>query len=363
MPQFTQRRKSPQAFSDEHEYGPFGEVIRATGSMAKANPSRFSTKYQDDETDLLYYGYRYYGYRYSNQSTGRWLSRDPAGEGGGPSLYTLAGNVMGVDPLGLAELHYISYPKWQEVDFQNVNDPHSAEFLWVGHDLTFTPGDAAKLSGGTGFMIENERSEAAITDCQSLKTVHPKSDNLFFANRFTLDSAGRVTTQSDPDRFDDGEVHLFTQMDSFSMSALYRKWSHSSFGREVATKGWIHTRLEIHVIAQNAYDLGTEPWIPQRTWEQVPGSSSDNINGHQLGRRRWGRMENQTPMSRMAGTIYSQTIDVSFSWDDCATVCGGGRVTWDYRVSPRLTSQGSDRVRYSRQSWGPHINLLRQPSN
>ena len=52
-----------------YEYGPFGEVIRATGPMAKANPFRFSTKYQDDETDLLYYGYRYY-----NASTGRWNS-------------------------------------------------------------------------------------------------------------------------------------------------------------------------------------------------------------------------------------------------------------------------------------------------
>lgn len=51
---------------------PFGEVIRATGPMAKANPLRFSTKYQDDETDLLYYGYRYY-----NASTGRWLNPDP----------------------------------------------------------------------------------------------------------------------------------------------------------------------------------------------------------------------------------------------------------------------------------------------
>jgi RHS repeat-associated protein len=40
--------------------------------MAKANPFRFSTKYQDDETDLIYYGYRYY-----NASMGRWLSTDP----------------------------------------------------------------------------------------------------------------------------------------------------------------------------------------------------------------------------------------------------------------------------------------------
>ncbi len=42
--------------------------------MAKANPLRFSNKYQDEETDLLYYGYRYY-----NASTGRWLGRDPFG--------------------------------------------------------------------------------------------------------------------------------------------------------------------------------------------------------------------------------------------------------------------------------------------
>ena len=52
--------------------------------MAKANPFRFSTKYQDDETDLLYYGYRYY-----NASTGRWLSRDPIAENGGENLYAV----------------------------------------------------------------------------------------------------------------------------------------------------------------------------------------------------------------------------------------------------------------------------------
>ena len=57
--------------------GPFAEVLRASGPMAKANPLRFSTKYQDDETGLLYYGYRYY-----NASTGRWLSRDPINEAG-----------------------------------------------------------------------------------------------------------------------------------------------------------------------------------------------------------------------------------------------------------------------------------------
>ncbi len=59
----------------QYEYGPFGEVVRTTGPMGRANPFRFSTKYQDDETDLLYYGYRYY-----SASMGRWLGRDPIAE-------------------------------------------------------------------------------------------------------------------------------------------------------------------------------------------------------------------------------------------------------------------------------------------
>jgi RHS repeat-associated protein len=81
-----------------YEYAPFGEVIRATGPMAKVNPFRFSTKYQDDESDLVYYGYRYY-----SASTGRWISRDPKGEAGGLHLYGFNKNspVLHLDPLGL----------------------------------------------------------------------------------------------------------------------------------------------------------------------------------------------------------------------------------------------------------------------
>ena len=43
-----------------YEYAAFGEPVRVTGVMARNNPFRFSTKYADDESDLLYYGYRCY---------------------------------------------------------------------------------------------------------------------------------------------------------------------------------------------------------------------------------------------------------------------------------------------------------------
>jgi len=81
-----------------YDYGPFGEVIRATGPARGTNPIRFSTKFQDDESDLLYYGYRYY-----KASTGTWPSRDPLGERGGMNLYMLVGNnaINSVDSFGL----------------------------------------------------------------------------------------------------------------------------------------------------------------------------------------------------------------------------------------------------------------------
>jgi RHS repeat-associated protein len=82
-----------------YEYGPFGEPLKATGSAATANPFRFSTKYTDSETGLLYYGYRYY-----NPSLRRWISRDPIQERGGVNLYGMVRNspVNQWDLLGLA---------------------------------------------------------------------------------------------------------------------------------------------------------------------------------------------------------------------------------------------------------------------
>ena len=86
------------SLSARYEYGPFGETLRATGAMAKKNPLRFSTKYTDDQTGFLYYGYRFY-----NPTTGRWISRDPSEEKGGANLYNFLHNepVARCDYLGL----------------------------------------------------------------------------------------------------------------------------------------------------------------------------------------------------------------------------------------------------------------------
>ncbi len=81
-----------------YESGPFGEPLRRSGAMAAANPYRFSTRYHDDETGLIYYGHRYY-----HPGLGRWLSRDPLGEPGGLNPYGFVANdpVQHFDLLGL----------------------------------------------------------------------------------------------------------------------------------------------------------------------------------------------------------------------------------------------------------------------
>lgn len=96
----TSLRDNAGAISAAYEYGPFGETLTARGQDGTLafNAFKFSTKYTDAESGLLYYGYRYY-----NPGTGRWLNRDPIGETGGVSLFAFVANqpISKIDVLGL----------------------------------------------------------------------------------------------------------------------------------------------------------------------------------------------------------------------------------------------------------------------
>ena len=72
-----------------YEYSPYGEPLRVqvNDAVLADQPFRFSTKFTDVETGLVYYGHRYYQPR-----TGRFLNRDPIEESGGLNLYGFCGN-------------------------------------------------------------------------------------------------------------------------------------------------------------------------------------------------------------------------------------------------------------------------------
>ena len=84
--------------SANYAYGPFGEETQTTGaSIAQSNPICWSSKYNDLESGLNFYGYRYY-----DGGTGRWISADPIGQRGGANLYGFIGNnsLNRIDPDG-----------------------------------------------------------------------------------------------------------------------------------------------------------------------------------------------------------------------------------------------------------------------
>jgi len=136
------------------EYDPFGRIVNSTGSPENF-PYRFSTKPQDFETGLFYYGYRYY-----NPLTGRWPSRDPISEPGGMNLYGFVGNngISYVDGDGRINLPGIFIGVGWELTIQITANVASGED-WYKIDVTdvvvagaigaFFPGAGDVLKGVT----------------------------------------------------------------------------------------------------------------------------------------------------------------------------------------------------------------------
>jgi RHS repeat-associated protein len=92
-------KASDGSIAAAYEYDAFGQTLRESGPYAASNPFRYSTKFTDIETGLVYYGLRYY-----SPSLGRFLNKDPIGESGGVNLYGFCGNngVNKWDMLGMA---------------------------------------------------------------------------------------------------------------------------------------------------------------------------------------------------------------------------------------------------------------------
>jgi RHS repeat-associated protein len=151
--------------------GPFGELLRATGPMAKANPFRFSAKYQDDETDFLYYGYRYY-----NASTGRWINLDPLEEKGGRNIYTFVSNdpLLHFDPDGRVAY---SYAPHVVMTFVKLEDQFLA--MHCGASIFQARIGLSFASSVDGWVIQHVRRKAKLSDCTG-KPITPKREDVDF---------------------------------------------------------------------------------------------------------------------------------------------------------------------------------------
>ncbi|NQU39968.1 MAG: RHS repeat-associated core domain-containing protein [Lentisphaerae bacterium] len=165
----------------KYEYAPFGNIIRQSGDAADDNPFRFSTKYTDDETGLVYYGYRYY-----SPELGRWLNRDLIGERGGLNLYAFLGNaaVTSVDPFGLRDyrigstdpsLSFDAGAGAHGGDIPSLFDPLAAEMILTGAEGIFSqwPDALAHLqhyfgNSGGAYTIRLQQMINDVTEAKDL---------------------------------------------------------------------------------------------------------------------------------------------------------------------------------------------------
>lgn len=136
-----------------YAYDGFGNVTAESGTRASEFRFRYSTKYADSESGLLYYGYRHY-----SPALRVWLTRDPLGENSGVNLHAFCGNhpLNAYDALGRTNLSWLQLQK-KRMEWRLLASmawpffPVAADFLM--HSISDSPVDP--YVNGSGSRASN----------------------------------------------------------------------------------------------------------------------------------------------------------------------------------------------------------------
>ncbi|HLX72342.1 MAG TPA: RHS repeat-associated core domain-containing protein [Verrucomicrobiae bacterium] len=241
----------------QYDYGPFGEVIRSTGPMAKANPFRFSTKYQDDESDLLYYGSRYY-----NASAGKWLSRDLIEEKGGYNVYSFVLNnpqeyydKIGFAPQEGAPSLAIVQPIW-------TDDECGAFQLEINWSI-FPP------SKDGGYIVQSVQMRALEYNCEEPeKLVH--SDKFRYDEAWKVYKAQSANNLQQPNQIELTGLDYFQHRPSTSHSrglVIFKATARFEEGMTLLGMGSIWKRYNPNTVAQSLFSTTQ---VPGPMWPADP---------------------------------------------------------------------------------------------
>jgi RHS repeat-associated protein len=219
-----------------YDYDAFGNQLLESGEPG--NPFRFSTKYTDSETGLVYYGNRYY-----NPAQGRWINRDPLEEDGGLNLYGFVTNdpVNKVDPLGLYEIdvhYYLTY--WLAIKTGCFTDKE-ARMIAEGNQKTDEDTATKPAFGGT----EEQRKRNSL-----YHGLHPHDHTPF------LNAHWQNASKNESLPLLGRYLHYF--QDTYSHSGyIDPKWGHSP--RHFAT----------HRVDKTDYNVNKAMRMARQTWEKL----------------------------------------------------------------------------------------------
>jgi len=272
-----------------YEYDPFGQPLRATGSMATANPMRFSTKFTDNETGLLYYGYRYY-----SPSTGRWPNKDPLGEDGGENLYAFVYNVPidEIDPVGLAacksNYRWIVHPPMRDKDLQSPQTITVNTTVRIGENSTVVQRQML-FSGLWGLTITEPSLVGGDCCCTSSGGFKPTFDLIVHSQIYLLDkrsSAWGVDRINSGDPKVDDYWHHSPQWYRRRLVMNHEK-KHQAHGKKnyETWKGGLQA-LENNSYSSHAACLQAVDQAILRTWREFQINEQTDSNALHSGGRR-----------------------------------------------------------------------------
>jgi RHS repeat-associated protein len=182
-----------------YSYGPFGESVSALGPLAGTFGYRFSSKFFDSETGLIYYGLRHY-----SPQLGRWISRDGAGEMAGVNLFGFVDNLPTglIDPLGERGVdgytavgkghHLFPVSLWEEFGFS----PEIAKYLDTGDQLIPAPDHNYTGHGKTGYNghVKDEFQRFLEREGKAGVCIKTEADQLELVKKFM----GELRTTKNP---------------------------------------------------------------------------------------------------------------------------------------------------------------------
>ena len=197
------------AESARYERGPFAEELRETGPMAKLNPIRFSTQYEDNFT-----GDRKYLFR--DLVAGRWPSRDPLGDKAFFMLYT-----EGKSSVERRLLHAEALkPVYLFVENDSLN---GMDFLGMWHSIpraklppgTILPGDSITIcQGGKAIPSMSPSSMEGNSGCVNkcaLRHEQSHADDANAENACSNAADGDVVIADSPSQRRESEIKAFTK--------------------------------------------------------------------------------------------------------------------------------------------------------
>jgi RHS repeat-associated protein len=186
-----------KSLAARYEYNPYGCLLRETGLLARQNPFRFATKFLDEESGLIYYGYRY-----SDPRCGRWINKDPSEEKGGFNLYLFVLNAVlnNFDTLGESVFRIDYHPGGIDIhdgDLTYGLDANGEAEGFTGYDrggIHEGQGPAAEVAESIqeNLCTSQKRLETLIAKCQMAEGLTKSEGSLARLTRIRASAASTI---------------------------------------------------------------------------------------------------------------------------------------------------------------------------